>query len=341
MLAAYDFESLQLSLLSLERTVSQHEKIIIILNGAMSYSSAITERIARIWAAKNPVYRFVVKPLCAGQAAYFAITEILTNYAPLRDVKYICKIDDDVIPLKTDWIENLAKNYTDLSSFGEVGFVTGLINNNCWGFKEIVRLSGNDQVYKQMFNYKTVCDTQGCREIEAGEIDNGYCGTIWQYPFLGWWIHQLTSLAIPHFLEMSASLGTVEIPENIPYSIGCIFMKKEDWLDMDPVLHGTNFDEILLYLSLRSRRLKNWSIMNEPMIHLFYHNQRMVNKDIIEDVSISLSNYYKDTSFLNIRRMSETELGITAHEKTAHLVEDLAKKTAIILENIDLNLNEG
>ena len=106
-LAAFDYESLQLTLQSLNHTVDANEKIVVILNGKRNFATERTERLAREWASRNINNRFVVRPLCAGSVPYFGLTEIIQNYETLKDVEFICKIDDDIIPLKKSWLPNL------------------------------------------------------------------------------------------------------------------------------------------------------------------------------------------------------------------------------------------
>lgn len=99
-LTSYEFESLQLTLNALNHTLDLEERIVIILNGIPNYAGAIVERISREWAAQDHSHRFVVRPLSSGGKAYWAIKEILEKFEPLKYTKYICKIDDDIIPLR-------------------------------------------------------------------------------------------------------------------------------------------------------------------------------------------------------------------------------------------------
>ena len=95
-MAAYDFESLQLTLLALNHTVEERVPIVIILNGENSIAASKVEIVARRWVAKQPLLRKVVRPLSCGQKPIFAIQETLRNFSFLKDVDYICKLDDDV-----------------------------------------------------------------------------------------------------------------------------------------------------------------------------------------------------------------------------------------------------
>lgn len=303
-LAAFDYESLQLTLQSLDHTVDANEKIVVVLNGKRNFASERTERLARIWASKNLNMRFVVRPLCAGSVPYFGLTEILRDYEPLKNVEFICKIDDDIIPLKKDWLPNLAEAYDKLVQKQKVGFVTSFLNNNCWGFPQALDLIGKRDEYELMYNHATLAGELLERKVPAKKIDAGLSGTILQYPYLAWWLHQWTSLNIPDFISKTKELSIQQIPDSTHYSIGCIYFKKDYWLSINPKKYNSTFDELLLHLDCKKNGLTKWAVMNEPMIHLFYRTQRSANHDLIDKIIPALSQYFGDESFQHIERIS-------------------------------------
>lgn len=319
-LTCYDFESLQLTLKSIEHTLDENEKVVIILNGINTRASALVERISRAWANASPANRFVVRPLCSGAKAFFAIKEVLENYQPLAGVTHICKIDDDIIPLKRNWLDSLALGYTELSKATKVGFTTGLINNNCWGFNELLDIYDKRKEYETMFNYKT--RGGAADKFKAGEVNNGFYGTIWQEPYLGWWIHQWTTLQIESFIAKTASLPPVEIPPETGYSIGCLFFEKQFWLDLDHEKYQSMLDEEIIHFTCQNEKREKWAFMNEPMIHLFYFNQRIPNRDILEAVTESLSRHFNDFSFQSLVRINPEELMINLNESFKTLSDD-------------------
>jgi hypothetical protein len=329
-LTSHDFESLQLTLKAVEKTCARNEIIVIILNGTNSLSSSLVERMSRAWAEESPINRFVVRPLCSGSNAYFAIREILESYNPLFDIKYICKIDDDIIPLKVNWLDNLAANYREISKKTSISFITGLINNNCWGFKQLIDVFDKKDEYSRMFNYKTHGGPSSSGIMEVGEIDTGNFGTIWKYPFISWWVHQWTSLQIPIFIEKTKGLLTKEISVNTNYSIGCIYFEKSFWLTLEPDKYGSYLDEKLIHHATLEQGKTKWAVMNEPFIHLFYFNQRLANRDILEPLKTSLKNHFGDPSFEYVRKASVEELLISLNEKFRSLHDDMIS----ILENI-------
>lgn len=316
-LAAFDYETLQLTLHALEHTVAANEKVVVVLNGKRTFSGERTERIAREWVARG-ANRYAVKPLSAGASPYLALTEVLRHYEPLKDVTQICKIDDDLIPLNKSWLPHLAQVFNELAKTRNIGFVTGLINNNSWGFGELVSLFEKEEEYKRMMNYPSTSGEYAEKKVPAKQYDTGYCGTVWQYPYIAWWIHQWTSNNIPNFIERTKGLEIKRIPDDTHYSIGCIYFNKEYWLSINHKKYTSKFDEFLLHLHGQERGAEKWAVMNEPMIHLFYRTHRFANYDLIDLVAQSLCRHFNDDRFMKIERMSTHHLSLLAEE---HLKE--------------------
>ena len=63
------------------------------------------------------------------------------------------------------------------SSNNQVGFITGLLNNNCWGFGELIKLAGKEEEIPA--NYELLQYSR-CPErlFNLVRIDQGMCGTI-------------------------------------------------------------------------------------------------------------------------------------------------------------------
>ena len=276
-LAAYDFESLQITLRSLSHTISRKEKVIIILNGKRSLYGELVERIAREWVTENPQKRFIFRPLHYGNKPLYAIMDTLENCRELVDVDYICKIDDDIIPVNRGWIDSFSTSYEELSQKEDVGFISGLINNNTWGFKELVDIYDKKDEYCLIMNGKSI---SGTGIVEAGEIADGFCGSVWHYPYLAWWIHQWTSLQIDTFVEKTSMLKWKKIPNDTNYSIDCIFSEKKLWFELDSVVDEKikGIDETIINKLCSIRNLSKTAILSEPVIHLFYFIQRLVKK---------------------------------------------------------------
>lgn len=330
-LAAYDYEALQLTLLSLDHTVDDNETMIVVLNGKRTLTGERVERVARQWAAKNSPKRFVVKPLSAGSPPYIALTEVLRSFEPLKNVDYICKIDDDLIPLKKRWLPNLGSHYAELAKTRKINFLTSLINNNSWGFKELVPIFNKQHEYAHIMNYPSIAGHYGEKQVAAGEIDPGIDGTVWQYPYVAWWVHQWTSNNITEFIEKTAHLGLKQIPDEIHYSIGCIFFEKSYWLSINHKQYGTRFDELLLHKKGLETKREKWALMNEPMIHMFYRTQRNANFDLIDQLQETLANYFNDAAFRSIQRMLPIHYAIMGEDhiqKIEHHTQYVHKKFA-------------
>lgn len=318
-LTAYDFESLQLTLLALDYTVEERVPVVIILNGEKSIAASKVEIVARRWALEQPLLRKVVRPMSSGQEPLLAIQETLRNFSFLEDVEYICKLDDDVIPLKKGWLTKLADCYEERKKAknNSVGFITGLINNNCWGFGELVKLGGKENEYHEIMNYPSLAGKRKERIVAPGDIDQGLCGTVWQYPYLARWVHHWTSLSPKEYIELTAGIPIKEIPLDIHYSIGCIYSSKDLWLRLNSA--DSKFDELLIHKICQKELLTKWAVMDEPMIHLFYYTQRIENNDLLDGIGKSLAQHFQDDRFLNIEYS-------TWEEKVAQQEESLKKR---------------
>lgn len=298
-LTAYDSISLYLTLKGLNHTLDQEEKVVIILNGNRGIRSSRVEEVARSWSANN-LNRFVVRPLNYGKDPYKSINEILNNFEPLNNVEYICKIDDDLVPLRKNWLDALNYEYEYRSKTDEVGFVTALINNNTWGFAELLDIFDKKEEYSNIMNYKS---ESGEGLVLAGDIANGVNGTIWQYPYLARWCHQWTTLDISNYIDKTKYLSPKIIPSKTHYSIGCIFFKKELWGRLESINNSTDFDELSLHLYCKSNNLIKVAVMNQPMVHLFYFVQRKANASMLPMFAESFAVFWNDNSFIEYPKL--------------------------------------
>lgn len=322
-LASDNYESLQITLKSLNHTLINEEKVVVGLNGNNSLNSRITEYVAQKWCMYKPDSRFTVRPLCAPAKPFFAIKEIIANSEHFKDAEYICKLDDDIIPLKKNWVQVLANQYAHLSEKSNVGFVTGLINNNCWGFKELVSIYNKKSDYEKIHSYKTVAGWQGVRTVKPGEIDDGDFGTIWHYPYIARGLHEWTSLQIDEFLQATSELPFKQIPLETYYSIGCTLFKKEFWTDLNEVDYSTEIDEMMIHRKCLRNKLQKWSAMDQPIIHLFYTNHKIINLDILEPISNALANYFNDNSFVVDRTNIKKQFSSAFKQQLLLMNEDI------------------
>lgn len=295
LLASYDAVSLYLTLQALNHTLSDDEMVVIILNGKRGIRSAYVEQVARDW-IKNKRNKYVVRPLNYGNDPYSSIKEVLTYFEPLKEIEYICKIDDDLIPLKQNWLDNLEQEYLKQQEIGHIGFVTSLINNNTWGFAELVSIFDKGEEYREIMNYPSVW---GEGVINVGEIAIGVNGTVWQYPYLAKWCHEWTTLDLKQYIAKTEHLSTKEIHPNTHYSIGCIFFKKQLWHDVEEINKLVNFDELAIHRYCQEHQLRKVAVLNQPMAHLYYFVQRKANAHLVPLFAQSFADFWQDERFLN------------------------------------------
>lgn len=322
-LASDNYESLQITLRSLDHTLIHEERVVIILNGTNSLNSRIVEYVAQKWCMQKPTSRFAIRPLCAPAKPLFAIKEVITNSEHFEDTEYICKIDDDIIPLKPNWVQVFANHYVALSQKSNVGFVTGLINNNCWGFKELVSIYNKKKEFSKIHSYETIAGWEGVRTVKPGEIDDGDFGTIWHYPYIARWLHEWTSFEIDKFLETVAKLHLKQIPLETYYSIGCILFKKDFWNDLNEVDYTTEIDEMIIHRKCLKNKWQKWAVMNEPFIHLFYSNHKIINLDILKPISHALANHFNDEAFVKDRMNTDKQFSLAFKQQLSLRNEDI------------------
>lgn len=324
LLAAYDSQALYLTLNSLTKTTDKDETIVVVLNGKNGIRSAMVEDVAREWVKQSENYH-VVRPLNYGKDPYTSLKQVLEEFEPLKEVEYICKIDDDLVPLKMGWMNDLQKAYI---SNQNVGFTTGLINNNPWGFSELLNIFNKKEEYKEINNFKSESGEEGI--INPGDIASGLNGTIWQFPYLSKWCHQWTLLDIENYIKKTEVLSNKEIPLDTHYSIGCIFFKKDFWSDLQEINNLTNFDERSVHLYCKNNNLKKIAVMSQPMGHLFFYVQRKANMKLMPEFANSLSSYWKTPVFndypkfdLEILLAINTEENISENEKIIKNIQNM------------------
>ncbi|RZK11108.1 MAG: hypothetical protein EOO46_07975 [Flavobacterium sp.] len=303
LLAAYDFESLHLTLESLNHTLDYDENVVIVLNGKRGIRSSIVEEVAREWCQQSE-NRYVVKPLNYGLDAYNSISEVIHKFPLLQNVEFICKIDDDLIPVKKGWVDNLHQAYLKLEKqYREIGFVTSLINNNAWGFKRLIDIYKKKEEYEDIMNFESH-SYDGI--VNAKGIAEGRLGSVWQYPYLAKWVHTWTLYSIKDFIAKTADLGIEEIGLDTYYSIGCIFFRKSLWSSLPLLGSDSSFDELLIHEYCNKFNLRKFALMNEPMGHLFYYTQRIPNRLILPKIKASLANHWNDQRFNHDFHYDET-----------------------------------
>ncbi len=303
------------------------------------YYHEIVDYIARKWSERKPASRYVIRPLGSPTEPFIAIKEVINNSEHFKSAKFICKIDDDVIPLKKNWIAALQNEYVNLSKNSELGFITGLINNNCWGFKELVSLYKKTEEYKHIHCYKTVVGWEASRIVNKGQIDDGEFGTVWQYPYIGRWIHEWTSLKLDEFVQKTQNLNCKLIPSKTYYSIGCIFAEKSFWMSLDSERYASKLDERIIHQYCLENNKQKWAVMSQPFVHLFYNNHRIINSDLITPICKSLSDYFKDDDFIKNRIRLKKQFENAIQNQWQKITDDITftkDKLYNFLNNVEL-----
>lgn len=271
-----DFESLEISLAAYTKFLPQNTKLFILQNGRGSYDCERTYRVAQRYANLFPENIAVVdwiKP----QKPYLSIKELL-NSDIMKPYEYICKVDDDVFPLTENWLLDLAACYDRAKAKlgSNLAYVTSLVNNNPWGFKQTLKVMNLEKEYFGKFARSHLV---GCGElVPATEIRDGLCGTIWRNPYLSRWLHEKTTLNADIFIKRTQNLKDIFVNHKVRYSINCMLFEKNFWNDIDI---GDLDDEHQCFKYCSTLDKKIVCCQHVPMVHLFFFSQREENKDLI------------------------------------------------------------
>lgn len=218
----------------------------------------------------------------SGTYPYEAVAEALQS--ELLDYDYICKVDDDAFPISTGWLDALWRTYADARArLGDkLGYVTPLINNNCWGFPETLKVMGLEKAYfAEAARPHRVGPgpTEARRRLaQASEIDGGEFGTIWKAPDIARWLHGKTTLQPDRFIEATRGLSAVPIDNAERYSIGCILFHRELWTAMND---GGDNDETMIFSHCREHALEITCARSVPFVHLTYYVQKDELRDVV------------------------------------------------------------
>lgn len=294
LLAHSDYESLEITLANYgERLKNTTAKMFILQNGRDTYDAERTLRVARRYEKLYPRHFQVIDSI-RPQKPYFAIRELIDSDL-LADYHYICKVDDDVFPLTDDWLDKLCQLfYEQVAKNGErLGFVTGLINNNPYGFQKLIA-SDRTLADKYFHNYarEHVCGvTTHIGEsdiVSPNQIKAGMKGTIWGYPYLARFIHEELSLQPDRFRQLVAHYPNDFLPSEERYSIGCILFDKASWHlirmpRLRKIYHWTkdDDDEYLWHYYAQKNQLLLPISLSTPFVHIHFFTQREENRDLI------------------------------------------------------------
>lgn len=288
-LAYADYESLEISLANFCHFLDDDTKLFILQNGRGTYDTERTYRTAKRYESLYPDNIVVVDDI-RPQRPYLALRELF-NSERLKQYDYICKVDDDVFPLSSDWFDRLCETYEQqFALHGEsLAYASALVNNNPFGFKQIIER--NKELHDEYFGKMArphMAGTGGPGEyypgrhhVPADDIDDDVCGTVWQLPYISRWLHQKTTLQPDKYLDMTKSWPTVEV-RNKRYSINIMLFDKDLWNRIeDENSYYPDDDEFLCQLYCRKTGRYVAVDLSNPFAHLFFYSQREENKDLI------------------------------------------------------------
>ena len=285
-LTCADFESLEISLAMHTKYNSHNADIFILQNGRGTYDCERTYRVAKRYENLYPKQIKVID-FISPKVPYLSIKELLNNKI-MSKYDYICKVDEDTFPITDNWLNNLCKCYEEYySKYGDnLGYVTGLVNNNPWGFPRVLKLMNLEDGYFKEYsrfhyvgseNYDYGKDNN-LKLINNTEISDSGFGTVWRMPYISRWIHEKTTLNHLEYIKNTADKGYEEIDNGKRYSINCILFKKEFWNNIDIGDYDDEHD-CLIYCYNNDKKII--SALNVPLVHLFFFTQREENRDLI------------------------------------------------------------
>ncbi len=278
-----DYESLEISLAAYTKLTPENVKIFILQNGRGTYDTERTYRVAKRYADLFPRQIEVVDWI-APQKPYLSIKQLL-NSDVLKPYDYICKVDDDVFPLTSNWLNRLSDCYEKSHKrYGnQLAYVTGLVNNNPWGFPRVLDLMGLKDAY-----FKTIARdhyvglpsySESAYYInDKSRISDECAGTIWRNPYMSRWLHEQSTMKPDAFIQATTGKEYEEVSNKERYSINCMFFKRDFWNQID-IGHTDDEHQTLVYCKKHNKKII--ADLQVPMVHLFFCTQREENKDII------------------------------------------------------------
>ena len=222
-------------------------------------------------------------------------------------------------------MDDLCKCYEESEAlYGDnLGYVTGLVNNNPWGFNQILDIFEKRQEFFDKYAREHWAGGQSYgshRIYDKNEIHTGCCGTVWGNAYISRWVHEFTTMNPTEYINRTKNLRYAEVDNNKRYSINCMLFKKELWKNVDA---GSHDDEHQFFLYCKNNNKKIIANLAIPLVHLMFFIQREENRTIIPDIK----NVYNE--FLNcIYPISICDKKLYEIENRLRFIEDkIAVKT--------------
>lgn len=281
MLACRDYEATELALACHMRYLPENVPFFFLQNCRGNYDAERTLAAARRYAMLFPGRIRVVEDIPPGPA-YHSVRALLLR-PEMCEFDLICKTDDDAFPICGGWLDEMVSVFkrSEFESGEKLAYVTPLINNNTWGFPEVLRVMELEQEYFDTQARSHFAGNGPKRRIASpSEIVCGQDGTIWGYAYIARWLHEKTTLQPDKFIAATEGLACADVPAKDRYSIGCILFKRKLWMDID---QGASDDEYMMHMYCAENDLRIVCVRSVPFVHLAYFSQREEIRDITSD----------------------------------------------------------
>jgi len=280
-LTCSDFEALDLTLNQVLRTTPDHVNIYLLSNCAGLPGAEVCEQISKIAARAQYGRIHWINP-GTRQHAYFGISAAIRSQIPQE---YILKLDDDVFPIREGWFEDMVSCYAH-NEGPDLAYVSGLVNNNPWGFSQLIQMPGLRESYQKAMPFAHMAGEyipgyQDFRTVKPGAADSGGWGTIWQFPQLARWIHTETTLQPKRYIALTKGLTDVDFDPHTRYSINVMLFKRDLWDDFGD---GGSDDEEMLNRYCEARNKRIVIRRDVPFVHLYFGPQRRFLVDMLDEI---------------------------------------------------------
>jgi len=285
MLACRDYEAMEVSLACHMEFGDPDVNLYILQNCYGDYDAERTLQVAKRYEKLYP-NRIIVLDKMGEASPYKNIQKVLRSEDFLA-YDHIIKVDDDAFPIRKGWVDDLIScwNKGEADHGDNLGYVTPLINNNCWGFKQVIETLGlADEYYSKVARDHIVGSGDSMnpfRLMRADEIYTGANGTIWTSPHIARWVHEKTTLQPQFFAESTKDLGSVYVDSSERYSIGAILFRRTFWDDIEDASIQSNDDEHLTHMYCKKFNKIIICQLSIPFVHIAYFSQRSENRDIV------------------------------------------------------------
>lgn len=280
-LTCNDFEAMEITVNQVLRTTPDSVRIYLLSNCAGLPGADICERMCSI-AARAQYGRIVWINPGKRQPAWFGIRDAIRDHIAEA---FIVKLDDDVFPVREGWLEDMIDCYARQDP-ARIAYVTGLVNNNPYGFSQLVQLPALAAAYAAAMPLRHVAGNfvpayQDLRVSEAGAVDPGGWGTVWQFPQLARWIHKETTLQPDRFTEMTRDLTETRFDPTMRYSINVMLFHRDLWAEMGD---GGTDDEQMVNLYSGKNDLDIIVRRDVPFVHLYFGPQKPFLIDMMRSI---------------------------------------------------------